>query len=247
MAVVLGVEKSLFVLKKISQVVQETTILSNISLAIQPGEFLAILGSSGSGKTTLLRLFNGLDSPSGGTISLHGKSIDAWNMNNLRKQVGMVFQEPVVCTGNVKDNLVLTKRWEKPPSVISDYDLLSTLEKVGLQAIELSTDARTLSVGEKQRLALARVLLNRPQVLLLDEPTSNLDPALTRRIIRRIADLHREMNLTIIMVSHNPDLAQVFASRIIFLHDGRINSAGTVDILNHPDSPELQAYLAEDH
>ncbi len=247
LAVVSAVENNyLYQLKDISRNVQRVQILSGISLDIQSGEFLALLGPSGSGKTSLLRLFNGLDSPTEGTLDYRGKSIEHWDIRLLRQQVGMVFQEPVVVAGSVRDNLIIRQRWEKQIKTLSDLDLLATLDKVGLQSIDLHIDARSLSGGEKQRLALARVLLNQPQVLLLDEPTASLDPTLARRIIQRVAELHQEMNLTCIMVSHDPNLVRRFAKRVVFLHNNRITEDGPATILDQPASSQLQAYLAEE-
>ncbi|MFH1852123.1 MAG: ATP-binding cassette domain-containing protein [Candidatus Neomarinimicrobiota bacterium] len=237
----------LFTLEQVSYTVRSTVILNHLSFSVAHGEFLGLLGPSGSGKTSLLRLFNGLDQPSTGNIEYSGKSIARWDIRLLRQQVGMVFQEPVILAGSVRDNLLLIQRWDKTLAPVSDLDLYQTLEKVGLQTIELKTDARSLSGGEKQRLALARVLLNRPQVLLLDEPTASLDRNLARRIVRRIADLHREMNLTIIMVSHDPELVRRFASRVLFLAAGQIVEDGPIAILDHPVTTALQAYLAEEH
>ncbi len=236
----------LYQLNDVSRDIQGVQILNEISLKIQPGEFLALLGPSGSGKTSLLRLFNGLDSPTVGTLDYRGKSIECWDIRLLRQQVGMVFQEPVVVVGSVRDNLIICQRWEKPIKPISDLDLLATLDKVGLKSIDLHIDARSLSGGEKQRLALARVLLNQPQVLLLDEPTASLDHNLAHRIIRRVAELQQEMNLTCIMVSHDPTLVRHFAKRVVFLHEGRIAADGPVAILDQPTSSQLQAYLAEE-
>jgi len=247
LAVVSAVENNyLYQLNDISRNIQGVQILDGISLNIQSGEFLALLGPSGSGKTSLLRLFNGLDSPTAGTLDYHGKRIEGWDIGLLRQQVGMVFQEPVVVAGSVRDNLIICHRWEKSIKPVSDLDLLATLDKVGLQSIDLQMDARSLSGGEKQRLALARVLLNQPQVLLLDEPTASLDHNLAHRIIRRVAELHREMNLTCIMVSHDPTLVRRFAERVVFLHEGQIAEDGPVAILNQPTSSQLQAYLAEE-
>ena len=247
MAVVSTVENNyLYQLNDISQDIQGVQILNGISLDIQPGEFLALLGPSGSGKTSLLRLFTGLDSPTAGMLDYRGKSIEGWDIRLLRQQVGMVFQEPVVVAGSVRENLIICQRWEKSIKPLSDLDLLATLDKVGLQSIDLQMDARSLSGGEKQRLALARVLLNQPQVLLLDEPTASLDHTLAQRIIRRVAELHREMNLTCIMVSHDPALVRRFAERVVFLHDGQVTEDGPVAILNQPTSPQLRAYLAEE-
>ncbi len=237
----------LYKLTNIYKSLGNTAILNDISLTVESGDFVSILGPSGSGKTTFLRLFNNLDSPTDGKILFSGKALSEWNIVNLRKQVGMVFQEPIVLAGNVQDNLLLATRWEKTLNIISEPDLYNTLEKVGLQKIELTTDARSLSGGEKQRLALARVLINQPQVLLLDEPTSSLDPALARRIMKRVSDLQEEMNITVIWVSHDPDLARRFARRVVFLEAGTVVEDGPVSILDAPDSPQLKSYLEDEH
>ncbi len=248
MAVVLTVENNnLFELIRIRRQIAAATILNNVNVSVNSGDFLTILGASGAGKTTLLRLFNGLDSPTSGSINYRGKPVSDWNMSNLRRQVGMVFQEPVIIPGSVRDNLLLNQRWDKDSPVVSDLDLLGTLEKAGLQAIALDGEARSLSSGEKQRLALARVLLNRPQVLLLDEPTANLDPGLARQVIRMVAELHREMHLTVIIVSHNPDLIRRYATRVVFIDKGKILEDGSGDILDSPATGEFAEYLAEEH
>lgn len=247
LAVVSIVETNyLYQLNQLSRDIEGVQILKGISLKILSGEFLALLGPSGSGKTSLLRLFNSLDSPTAGILDYRGKSIEDWDIRLLRQQVGMVFQEPVVVAGSVHDNLTICQRWEKPIKPLSDLDLLATLDKVGLKSIDMHMDARSLSGGEKQRLALARVLLNQPQVLLLDEPTASLDHTLAHRIIRRVAELHREMNLTCIMVSHDPTLVRRFAERVVFLHEGQIAEDGPVTILDRPTSAQLQTYLAEE-
>lgn len=159
----------------------------------------------------------------------------------------MVFQEPVILAGSVRENLLLHQRWDKNFQPLMDLDLFATLEKVGLQEISLESDARSLSGGEKQRLSLARVLLNQPQVLLLDEPTANLDPRLSRQIINRIAELRRDMNLTVVMVSHDPDLIRRHATRVVFMEGGKIIEIGTGEILETPATKELSHYLAEEH
>ncbi len=239
--------QTLFKISNVYRAAEGLRILSDINLTIQSGEFVALLGASGSGKTSLLRLFNALDAPTRGTMEYHGKNADKWDISLLRQQVGMVFQEPVVLAGTVQENLLLPSRWNKSTDEYHPADLFNTLEKVGLQNVELVTDARSLSSGEKQRLALARVLLNRPQVLLLDEPTASLDPSLARRIVQRIADLHSGMNLTVIMVSHDPQLVRRFAKRVVFMHEGRIGEDGDVSIMEQPQTEALHHYLAEEH
>jgi putative ABC transport system ATP-binding protein len=234
----------LFQLEDVSATLGGKDILDAIRLQVPPGEFLAILGPSGSGKSTLLRLFNGLDTPTTGEIRYRGQLLHSYPMTRLRKRVGMVFQTPVLTAGSVRDNLCLIQRWERPAPELGEDVLTAVLEQVELLPEILDQDAGTLSGGEKQRLALARVLLNQPEVLLLDEPTANLDPQLSRRILRLIQHLYRRLNLTVIMVSHQHDLVTTCATRVAFLIDGRIVEEGPVDILTHPTTAPVRSFLA---
>ena len=217
-------------------------ILKDVSLTVNTGEFVALLGPSGAGKTTILRLFNGLDSPSEGEIHYRGKSIFDYPITDLRQKVGMVFQTPAILDGTVRDNLMLFKRWRKDFEA-SDEELIERLLQVGMNATDLDQDAKSLSGGEKQRLALARTLMNDPDVLLLDEPTSNLDPQLAQRILRRIKKVQDELELTVIMVSHDHQLASKFAGRFVILIDGQIAEDGPISILENSKVPAVRAFL----
>lgn len=236
----------LFSLDAVSYSANAKTILNDISLTVQEGDFLALLGPSGAGKSTLLRLFNGLDSPHGGTIQFRGRPLLEYDLPVLRKRVGMLFQAAVMVAGTVRDNLVLIQRWERPRPQLPTTRLEKALEQVGLDKNILSQEAQLLSGGEQQRLALARVLLNAPEVLLLDEPTSNLDPRLAQRILNRIEELRRRLDLTVILVTHQPPLARKYARRIVFLQAGQILETGNRTILDNPASEELQDFLAEE-
>lgn len=236
----------LFSLAAVSYSANAKTILNDISLTVQEGDFLALLGPSGAGKSTLLRLFNGLDSPHEGTIQFRGRPLLEYDLPILRKRVGMLFQAAVMVAGTVRDNLVLIQRWERPRPQLPTTQLEKALEQVGLDKNILSQEAQLLSGGEQQRLALARVLLNAPEVLLLDEPTSNLDPRLAQRILNRIDELRRRLDLTVILVTHQPPLARKYARRIVFLQAGQILEMGNRTILDNPASAELQDFLAEE-
>lgn len=233
----------LFGFEKISYAVDGHSILKDVTLSIPSGEFFGILGPSGAGKSTLLRLFNELISPTYGTIQYRGELIQDYPVTELRKQVGMVFQNPVMTGGSVRDNLLITQRWEKSTPSISEDDLIACLESVKLTDKFLEKEARSLSGGEKQRIALARVLLNKPDVLLLDEPTANLDPGLSRSILQLVSDLQFKFNLTLIIASHEHRLIKNFVNRVVFLIDGKIVEEGTADILENPATDLVKSFL----
>jgi len=226
-------------------VIQNTPILTGITLDIRSGEHWALMGPSGAGKSTLLRLFNSLISPTSGAIRFHGQPLESTDVGRLRKRVGMLFQEAVLVNGSVRDNLTLPRQWVRPVPEYAEEQLTEALERVGLTPGHLTTQARSLSGGEKQRVALARVLLNEPEVLLLDEPTASLDPPLARKILRLIADLQRELNLTVIRVSHHPDLVRSFAGQVLFLDKGRIVEQGPIVLLDQPRTQDFSRFLRE--
>ncbi|MBT4034020.1 MAG: ATP-binding cassette domain-containing protein, partial [Candidatus Marinimicrobia bacterium] len=167
----------LFQFENVHLRVDENHILQGLDFNISKGEFVAVIGASGAGKSSLLRMFNALTSPSEGNITFRGIEIDS-DIQALRKNVGVLFQNPVVFEGTVRENLLIAGRWDQTISQTLDHEIQTALDQVGLVNIKLTHHARDLSGGEQQRLALARTLLNHPQVLLLDEPTSNLDPKL---------------------------------------------------------------------
>jgi len=176
---------SLFKLENVGFSVDGLNILQNISLNINSNDFIVLLGPSGSGKSTILRMLNCLNSPTTGNIFFDNKSLSEYDIAQLRQKVGMVFQTPTMINGTVKENLLLTQKWssERMPSLEA---IASIITQVGLSSEFLEKDARSLSGGEQQRIALARVLLNKPQVLLLDEPTANLAPQLALKILNLI-------------------------------------------------------------
>jgi len=211
--------------------VDDFEILNGLNFNICKGEFVAVIGASGAGKSSLLRMFNALTSPSSGEITFRGIGIDA-DIQALRKNVGVLFQNPVVFNGTVRENLLIAGRWDQNISQTLDHEILSALDQVGLGDTKLTHHARDLSGGEQQRLALARTLLNHPHVLLLDEPTSNLDPKLAREIMDQIEELREALNLTIIAVSHDHMLMRRYAKRVIILAHGKIIGDGDFKTLD---------------
>jgi len=234
-----------FQINHVAKSIGRKSILHDINLEIFPGEFFCIAGPSGSGKTSLLRLLNWLEPFDTGEIYYKGESVRNCDFQKLREEVGMVFQSPVVFAETVKENLLIRKQWDKSFSV-DENRLLEILEMVELPKDLLGLDARSLSGGEKQRLALARTLLNKPSVLLLDEPTANLDPRLGEQILNTMNQLRSQMNVTIIMVSHHIRQAVKLATKAAFLIGGTITETGLVDILTSPATEAAQLFLKEE-
>jgi ABC-type multidrug transport system ATPase subunit len=221
----------IFQFNDVSMKVGELNILDKLNFNVKRGEFLSVLGASGAGKSSLLRMFNALSSPSSGQIKFRGKPIDV-DIPSLRKNVGFLFQNPVVFSASVKENLLTAGRWNNNISQLLDHQLISSLEQVGLNDIKLTKNANDLSGGEQQRLALACTLLNKPQVLLLDEPTSNLDPKLAIAIMNLVEQLRQKLELTIIVVSHDHLLMRKYAKRVILLNQGQLIGDGTFKSLD---------------
>jgi lipoprotein-releasing system ATP-binding protein len=212
-------------------------VLKGLDLEVERGEFVSLVGASGSGKSTLLHLLGTLDWPDQGRILLDGRRIDNLpqaDRDHLRNHVfGFIFQfYHLLPELNVLDNVLMPqmirhgwlKWWVVRRELRKRARVL--LERVGLEH-RLKHRPRELSGGEMQRAAIARALINRPRVLLADEPTGNLDTANGAEIVRLLRDLNRQEGLTIIMVTHNHDLAAE-ADRVVRMADGRLEGAEVV-------------------
>ena len=199
--------------------------LAEVSLEVAPGEAVAIMGPSGSGKSTLLNLIAGLDRPSSGTVTVAGQRIDRLSETGLarfrRQQIGMIFQFfNLLDDLTVADNVLLPAQLAGMPrrqARARAEELLATLR------IEEHKDAYPgrLSGGERQRVAIARALVNRPAVLLADEPTGAVDSATGEEIAELLLDLNAS-GQTLILVTHNPELAATYAQRVVSIEDGRV-------------------------
>ena len=200
--------------------------LAGVSLAVERGEFVAILGTSGSGKSTLLNLFAGLDRPTSGEILFDGKSLapfSSWEMSRYRlRQVGMIFQSfNLVPTMTARQNVALALAFAGQARGERRQRSLDLLDRVGLAA-RAEHRPSELSGGEQQRVAMARALANAPQVLLADEPTGNLDSGRAAELIGLLNDMRQRDGKTIILVTHDQDLARTYADRTIRLRDGQV-------------------------
>jgi molybdopterin-binding protein len=211
-----------YTLKEITKTFNTVKALKGINLDIGD-ELLGIIGDSGVGKTTLLKILAGLETPTSGTIHYNGTKIDANNSQLLRKQATMIFQSPLFLRGDVYTNIAYGLRLRKTPEPMIKEHVDNALQAVRLLGYD-ARDAKNLSGGEQQRVALARALVLEPKVLLLDEPTSNLDPANTSII----NDILREQSKNRVIVIATHDLPQVsrLTTRVLFLKDGVISEEG---------------------
>ena len=195
-------------------------VLDDVGLRIRPSEVLALIGPSGSGKSTFLRLLNRLEDPDEGEIRFRDRRIDDFDPLDLRRQIGLVTQKPYMFPGTVRDNLLIAV--DSDDRVPAADDLEEALETCAAESDWLDQPARKLSVGQQQRVSLARILLNRPRLLLLDEPTSALDPETAEDVLERLRRVMGDRDLSIVLVSHDQSLARRFSDRVMVLRDGRI-------------------------
>src|ERR1700757_572315 len=206
----------------------ETSVraVNELSLSVANNEFLALLGSSGSGKSTLLNLIAGLDRPTSGSIFAHGQNIASLNSLDLaryrRNTIGMIFQSfnllpRMTLEENVDLPLRLAEvdRAERPARVREALERVRLTHRLGHRPMELSG-------GEQQRVAIARALVNRPQILLADEPTGNLDSATGEVILMLLRDLRQQIGMTVVVVTHERSLAERFADRLATMGDGKL-------------------------
>jgi len=200
--------------------------VDGISLEISNGEFVALLGPSGSGKSSLLNLVAGLDSPTSGNITTAGKKLAGLSREELAKYrrhtVGMVFQSfNLVPAMTVFENVELPLRFAEVERSKRRGLVTNVLERVGLSD-RIRHRPVELSGGEQQRVALARALINQPGILLADEPTGNLDSRTGTEVMELIRGLNESLHMTVVLVTHERDLAEKYADRLVFLADGKI-------------------------
>lgn len=215
-------------------------LISGVTLRIEPGEPTIILGPNGAGKSLLLRLCHGLLQPSGGRVNWLGPA--ARHSDSLRFGQAMVFQKPVLLRRSVLDNATFPLKLRGMNKHVRTDRALAALERVGLTALA-QRPARVLSGGEQQRLALARAWALDPQILFLDEPTANLDPAATRQVEQILEGFARD-GTKVVMTTHDLGQAKRLAGDIVFLHRGRITErTPAAAFFTAPRSNEAVAFL----
>jgi tungstate transport system ATP-binding protein len=239
-------QETVYRLARLSKTYGERLVLDVKELEIGRGEVFALVGPSGSGKSTLLRLLNFLEEPTGGSLEFTGTVYRSGVEMplELKRRVTMVFQRPMLFDRSVWDNVTYGLRLRGQRD--AHDQVMEALDEVGLAHLAKQR-ARTLSGGEAQRVALARAIVLQPDVLLLDEPTANLDPynvGLIENIIRRINEQH---GTTLVLVTHNVFQARRLASRVSFLLDGKvIETADAESFFNAPIDPRTRAFVRGD-
>jgi putative ABC transport system ATP-binding protein len=222
-----------FRLERIRLTKSGTAIFDSLDASISSGGITTLLGPSGSGKTSLLRLLNRLDEPTAGNIYYNDEPIASYDIQALRLEVGMVFQRQELFEGTVTDNILFGPGLHGMPVEPGEI-----LDLVGLDPDAHDRDVTTLSGGQAQKVIIGRALAVGPKVLLLDEPTANLDPTATLQVEELVKHLSRKLGLTCIFVTHNVEQARRVGDSAFVLIEGQVVEEGSIgDILNHPKDP----------
>ena len=241
---------SLLEIKHVAKNFDDTVVLKDISLNVEKGECVTIIGSSGSGKSTLLRCINLLEQPTSGEIVFDGVNIlnKGVDLNHVRSRLSMVFQSfnlfnnMDVLSNCVIGQVKVLKRNKKEAIEIAEKNL----EKVGLKD-RMHFKIRDISGGQKQRVAIARALCMNPDIILFDEPTSALDPEMVNEVLKVMKELAANKT-TMIVVTHEMDFAKDVSDRVIFMDQGVIVAEGSPDyIFNQCENERLQSFLTRRH
>ncbi|WKC44685.1 MULTISPECIES: methionine ABC transporter ATP-binding protein [Pseudomonas] len=229
---------------------KEIPALYPTNLRVENGQVFGLIGHSGAGKSTLLRLINRLEQPSGGQINVDGEEVTALDANGLRRfrqQVGMIFQHfNLLASKTVADNvaLPLTLAGELSRKAI-DQRVAELLARVGLSDHAKKYPAQ-LSGGQKQRVGIARALATKPKILLCDEATSALDPQTTASVLQLLAEINRELKLTIVLITHEMDVIRRVCDQVAVMDAGVIVEQGSVaDVFLHPKHPTTKRFVQE--
>ncbi|MEW8996683.1 MAG: phosphate ABC transporter ATP-binding protein [Thermoanaerobacter sp.] len=215
-------------------------ILKNISVKFEGGAIHTIVGPSGAGKSTLIKLINRLIDPTHGSILIDDVDIKTIDVIDLRRRIGMVFQQPHLFEGTVKDNIEYGPMLKGEKNIDVEY----YLNIVGLNSGYVMRDVKDLSGGEQQRVSIARTLANNPEAILLDEPTSALDPTSTEIVEKLIINLKEKMNLTIIWITHNMEQAKHIGDYTALFNKGiLIEYAKTYDFFANPQNEITKLFI----
>ena len=225
-------------------------VLEDISLHIRAGEIYGIIGQSGAGKSTLLRCLNGLEPYQSGSVRVNGQEIRELGTAQLRgmqKQMGMIFQGfNLLSRANVYDNVALPLQFSRinPRSKASRERILQMIDLVGLSD-KVASKPRELSGGQKQRVSIARALVLQPKILLCDEATSALDPKITQEILSLLLKIRQELNLTLVVVTHQMEVVKRICERVAFLKDGRLVQEGRPEDLFVMPNQDIRRFLGD--
>ncbi|MGT2802338.1 amino acid ABC transporter ATP-binding protein, PAAT family [Streptococcus henryi] len=225
----------------------QNEVLKDISLSVNKGEVISIIGSSGSGKSTFLRSINLLEEPTAGEILFHGENVldKGYDLNNYREKLGMVFQSFNLFDNlNVLENAIVAQTTVlKRPRSEAEAIAKENLNKVGMTEQYWKAKPKQLSGGQKQRVAIARALSVNPEAMLFDEPTSALDPEMVGEVLKTMQDLAKS-GLTMIIVTHEMEFAKDVSDRVIFMDQGLIAEEGTPEqIFENPKEERTKEFL----
>lgn len=213
-------------LKNVTKAYGDKTVVDQVNLQIQEGEILALLGPNGSGKTTLLKILALIEAPTSGVVEFQSEAVTAKNAEQLRMQSTLVFQKTTLFDSTVYSNVAYGLKIRKIPREVLDEKVAKALKLVKLEGFE-KRPAKKLSGGEQQRVAIARAVALKTKLLLLDEPTANLDPKNAAIIEEVIAAVNREDKTTIVMATHNMFQAKALPHRIALMNEGKITEVGS--------------------
>ncbi|CAG7645214.1 ABC transporter ATP-binding protein [Paenibacillus allorhizosphaerae] len=233
-------------LTKLSKIYDDQSAVTDVSLRIEPGEFVTMLGPSGCGKTTLLRMLAGLVQPSSGSIVLEGRDITL--LPPYKRDLNMVFQQYALFPHlTVEDNILFGLRMKKVPAEEQRKRLLQVVELTRLTGLE-RRKPHQLSGGQQQRVAVARAIVNRPKVLLLDEPLAALDLQLRKNLQHELKQLQKRLGITFIYVTHDQEEAMTLSDRIVVMNGGVCEQVGAPrDIYAHPASLFVASFIGENN
>lgn len=220
------------------------TALEGINLDIEKGSIFGVVGTSGAGKSTLLRTINGLEKPTAGSVNVLGRDLNALSKKQLRElrgEVSMVFQHfNLLDTQTVAQNVAMPLILAKTPKKEIQQRVTEVLEMVGLEGRAKSLP-KQLSGGQRQRVGIARALITNPKILLCDEPTSALDPLTTTQILDLIARVNQELDITVVIITHEMGVISRLADTVVVMEDGRVIENGPVSsVFSAPQQPLTQ-------
>lgn len=224
---------------------EQISILNNISGSFFKEKITTLVGPSGAGKSTLLKMCNGLVSPTSGRIFVESESIDSINPTILRKNIGIVLQNSPIISGTVFDNISLPLTLQQKK--LSEKQAILLLEIVGLDHTFLYRQAVDLSGGQKQKVSIARSLVNKPKILLLDEITSALDPTSASEIEQLILKLNQESRVTIVWITHNIEQARRIGDFTWIMMNGQLLESGESTILSTSQNEQVQLFVKGVH
>ena len=235
-------------IENLSKFYGDTQILFDVNLEVKKGEIFAIVGHSGAGKSTLLRCINGLESYQGGSLKVFDqeiKNLDETQQRHLRRDVGMIFQHfALMARKNVFENVATPLKFWGYKSDETEKRVKELLNLVGLESKAKSYPSE-LSGGQKQRVAIARALALNPKILLSDEATSALDPNTTNQILELLEKINKELDISVVIVTHEMEVVKSIAKRAILLEGGKIIGSGSIEELFLKPDEKMKEFLGE--